>query len=121
MNLQPVVDAIKAHNWVLLAALVVGFLVAVAKQGWAGAWIASKMPARALPYYAVVLSLLGAAATQLTQGVPLNTVISNALAAAAIAIAGHNVVIEGLRGGVELIPQYKKAPTTTTPPETKPS
>jgi hypothetical protein len=107
MNIQPFIDAWHAHNWILFAALIIGASIALAKQGWFSAWVASKLPPRAIPSYAFALALLGAAATELIAGVPLQIALLHAFAAAAAAILGHNVVIEGMRGGKELIPEAK--------------
>lgn len=105
MDLTPFIAAWQAHNWVLFAALTIGAFIALSKQGWFGAYVQAHMPARALPYYAVALSVIGAATTEIVAGVPLNTALAHAAAAALLAIVGHNVVIEGLRSGKEIVPE----------------
>jgi|SRR5580700_3458352 hypothetical protein len=97
--------AIAGHQWVLVVALVVGLLVALAKQGWASMWLANHLPPAALPYVAIVLGFLGSAATQVESGVVWKTALVNGFSAAMLAVFGHETVIEGLRGGKEIVPK----------------
>jgi hypothetical protein len=104
MDLTPLLAALVAHQWTILAALSINLFIALAKQGWFSTWVASKLPASILPFVAVALGSLGAVATDLLQGLPWNTSLLAGVSAAFAAIVGHQIVNESMRKGVELIP-----------------
>lgn len=91
--------------YALGVALVMGLLVALAKQGWLSSWLADKLPKASLPYVAVGLSVLGTWATEMQAGASLGQAAIDALKIAALAVFGHQTVIEGLRKGAELVPR----------------
>jgi len=62
-TLQLLLAAVLAHRWLVAGAMLVGLAVAVLKQGWAGAWLAAKLPAWSRPWVAVALGVAGAMAT----------------------------------------------------------
>jgi len=94
-----------AHQWGLLTWLVVsvvaGGLVRLCKSD-------SPIPAlQQIPpawraRLAYVFALCAAAATKLASGMSWQTVVTLALAGGSTAMAGHELLIEGLRGGREL-------------------
>ncbi len=108
--LSQVIAAVQAKQWVLFAALLIGFVIALAKQGWLSTWIASKMPSRAIPYYAAALGVLSLMVTDITSGKTLTQAIQDGLAAAMLSVFGHELVIESMRKGKELIPSKRPAP-----------
>lgn len=117
MNL-PVADLLAAwnsHAWLLFSAIIIGSVVAIVKQGWLGTWIAAHLPPASRPYLAMALGAI----TSFAAGIQAHqTVVQailqavNGVIAGALAVAGHQVVIEGMRGGKEFIP---KAPPLEPP------
>lgn len=116
LNLNLLVAEIIARKWIVVAAILVGGLVALMKQGWLGAWIARKLPPVALPYLAVVLGALGFSATEIVQGKPFGQAIVEGIASGMLAVFGHQTLIEGLRGGKELVPSRAPAVPPAPPP-----
>lgn len=104
IDFQPFLDALTAHNYVLFGALFVGFLVALMKQGWASRWLATKLPAAGLPYLSVVLGSLLVSSAEVVAGKPVKMALVHGFLAGIMAIFGHEVVIEGARGGKEIVP-----------------
>lgn len=103
-DLQPIFDAFQAHQWVLFGALLVGLLLAVAKQGWLSARIQAWLPPVALPYYAVGLGILTLMVADIKSGKTWQQALFDGVAAGIAAVFAHETVIEGLRGGKEIIP-----------------
>ena len=89
--------------------LVVGAIVATAKQGWLGSWIAKKLPPAALPYLALVLGTLGVASAEIIAGKPVLQALIDGFVAGMGSIVGHDTLVEGMRGGKEIIPEKKSA------------
>ncbi len=107
------------HQWVAGAAILVGLLVSATKQGWFGAWVQAHVPAMARPWLALVLASLGAVATRVQAGQDLPHALIDAAYAAAVAVLGHQVVVEGARGGQEILPEAgwgRRARPAPTPP-----
>ena len=109
--------AIAGKQWILLAAILVGFVVATAKQGWLSAWLAKKLPPSALPYLAMSLGVIGTAAAEVTAGKPLAQALVDGFSAGMAAIVGHETLVEGIRGGKEIVPE-KKSSFADPPPKT---
>ena len=109
MDPTVLLQALATHQYVIAIALVTGALVAAAKQGWLSAKVASVMPAWALPYYAVVLGVVGSVATQVQQGVTFKQAVFNGVLAGMAAVFGHETIIESARGGREVIPARASA------------
>ncbi len=108
-DLAPILAAEKNHQWLLFAGLVIGAILAFAKQGWVSDFIARKLTAKSLPFYALLVSVLGTASTEIVQGKPWTQALMDSLFAAFAAIGAHQIVIESLRSGREIVP-----PTKTT-------
>lgn len=118
-TLQSLFTAWNGHAYVLVAALVVAALVAIAKQGWASAWLASHLPSKSLPFLAMALGILATAAAQIQAGVPWLQALINGILAGALATAGHQAVIESMRGGKEIVPATAKV-SAQAPPQDPP-
>jgi hypothetical protein len=123
LDIGPLIDALVGHKWSLAAAIVVGLVVALAKQGWLSAWLQAKLPPAALPYLAVLLGSLGMVSAAIIGGQPWLPALESGFLAGLLAITGHETVIEGIRKGKELIPARKVVLTppgaSTPPPEQK--
>jgi len=117
---------VKLHQWVPIIAVVVGLLVRLAKDD---AKLTGSVPAWARPYLALVLSAAGVAAAGVLGGIPWQSAIEQTLMAFATAVLGHQAIVEGLRGGVEIpVPWLTKpandvplaAPVPVAPPPDEP-
>jgi hypothetical protein len=108
----------KGGHAVLGIALLVGMVIALAKQGWLSSWLASKLPPVSLPYLAVALAFVGTWSTEVENGTAWLQALLDALKIAAIAVLGHETVIEGLRKGKEIVPTapWCKPGSTPKPP-----
>lgn len=117
MDLQPIFDAISAHRWALVFALVVGALVALMKQGWLGTYVANKLPPAARPWLAVGLGVASLMVADLQAGKSWQQAVFDGISAAMVAIFGHDFIVEGLRKGKEIIPTapYAKPPSGDAP------
>ena len=108
MDITPILNAAKAHQWVLFAALITGGLIAASKQGWLSTWIASKLTPTTTPYVALVTGVLTIWVSDVTTGKTWQAAVvdalTNGLIAGLSAIAGHQLVIESLRKGKEIVP-----------------
>ncbi len=107
MDLNAILVALAGHKWVLAVALVVGGFVALAKQGWLSAWLQAHLPKAALPYLAPVLGVLGVVSAELVAGKPwaqaLTDGLSTGLSGGIGAVFLHEAIVEGARGGKELV------------------
>jgi len=117
MDVQPLVDALSHHSYAMFAALLVGLLVDFAKQGWFSSWLARRLKPAWLPWVAIGLGVAGTVSTSFVSGKPIVAALMEGLAAGMAAIAGHEMLIEGLRGGRELTPD---APWHRDPDPPKP-
>jgi NAD/NADP transhydrogenase beta subunit len=109
MDLNALVAALAGRQWLLVVALVVFALVGALKQGYLGAWLARKVPARLLPYLAMLLSFLGTVAAEIVAGKTLEQALADGLASLPWATLLHEVVVEGWLGGREIIPTHLPA------------
>lgn len=118
------VAAASAHEWLLFTALIVGFVVALTKQGWLGTWLQSKFPSAVLPYWAMILGFGGTFSIDVIAGKTWQAALFDGfsgLLAAFISIAGHQTVIEHMRAGKELLPRAPWMPKPPAPPGTGPA
>jgi len=115
MNIQDLTNLALQHKWIAVSALVIGAFVRLLKSDGP---IPINVPARWRPVLALVLGLASAALAQVANGTPWRRALTEGLLAGVIAIVGHDVLVEGVRGGKE-IPMGKAAPTpkpeATTP------
>ena len=96
--------AVQGHWWPLLAALVVGALVALAKQGWLSAWLALRLTPTERIWFALLVSALTTGSGDLSAGKSATTALGDVLLTFAVSVLGHQTVIESLRGGREIVP-----------------
>lgn len=106
-----VLALIVAHAWVALAAVLVGLLVRLAKTDWFEQKLAP-ISARFRPLVAIGLGLVSGALEHAAMHQPWVAAFLGGLVSAAIAVLGHDTVIEGMRGGREL--GDGPGPSTTT-------
>ena len=108
---------VHTHQWAPIIALGVGLAVRLVKDDSA---IGLKLPAPWRPWFALLLTTVVAGSAAILGGMAWKTVVENDLLAFAMAVLGHETIIEGARGGVEVhIPFLtKKVPSndTSSPP-----
>lgn len=97
--LQSALALCLAHAWLPLAALVIGFLVRIAKNDVP---VPVNIPARYRSIAAIALGILSGVVQAIVAGVSIPMALLQGLGAAMTAIAGHDVLIEGVRGGKEI-------------------
>ena len=113
MDINPILQAIAAHQWEVLGGLFVGAIVATAKQGWLGTWVQSKLPARYIPFLAPTYAALAVLAADLIANKSIAVIeqtVGAAVVSGIISVFGHELLIEGIRNGKELVPL--RAPPT---------
>jgi hypothetical protein len=115
MDINNIVAALVSGKWVLAGAFFVLGVVALLKQGYVSTWLASKLPSAAVPYLAVVLGVLGTAASSVISGKPLLQAIISGFQSGVTAVFLHEVIVEGLRKGKELIPSRLPSPSSAPP------
>jgi hypothetical protein len=107
MDTQPIWAALVAHQWILFAALLVGGIIAVVKQGWVSTWLAQRLPARAVPFVAIALSIGTLTTGEIIAGTPWAKALFDGLSAGLLAVFGHEAIVEGIRNGKEIVPPTK--------------
>jgi hypothetical protein len=103
-QVAPLLAALKDHRYAFAGAVLVNVLVTVAKQGWFSNAVASKLPARYLPFVAVGLGVLSVSSTEVIAGMPWTQALFDGLAAGVTAVFGHQAVVEASRNGKEVVP-----------------
>lgn len=101
--------ALAGHQWPVAAGVGVFLVVGLFKQGWLSTWLGSKVPAQAQPFVALALSLLSVTSASIAGGTVWYTAILQGIETAAMAVFTHQTVIEGFRGGREIIKQKPPA------------
>lgn len=106
---------IRAHQWVAVAAVVIGFLTRLLKSDTK---LPITLPPRVRPWLALVFGAASGMLETIVAGTPVDEALLGGLVAALTAIAGHDALIEGLRGGREVplpgLTKKKDGPTVTT-------
>lgn len=97
---QQVWALIVAHKWVPLAALIIGLVVRLLKSDTK---IPITIPPRARIWTVFVLGVAAGILERITSGTPWKQALLEGVLAAALAIIGHNALIDSLRGGKELV------------------
>ena len=105
--LPQLLAAWNAHAWPLVGAIVTYGLVTLAKQGWFSAWVASKLPARYLPYIAVLIGVAGTSSIEIIAGKPWVAALTDGLMSGMGAVFVHQSVVESARNGKEIVPETK--------------
>lgn len=91
-------EALKGHTWPIVAAFLVGLIVRYLKSPA----FPLDIPVRYRPLLAVALGVLSGASEAVIAGTPLVDALVGGLFSAGAAIVGHDVLIEGARGGREI-------------------
>lgn len=112
--LLAMVSDFQSHAYLLAVAIGVAFVVSLAKQGWLSFWLQSKLPSWALPILAFVVAVGTTWATEVQGGIVWSKALWDAINAAALAVFAHQMVVEHMRGGKEIIPARK--PNSPAPP-----
>lgn len=98
MDFSPLVSLIASHQWVAVAALIIGAVVRLLKSDTP----LPTVPARWRAWLAIGLGIVAGVLDALVAGTPLVSAVLQGLGAALTAITTHELVIEGIRGGREL-------------------
>lgn len=104
MNVNDLFAAIASGKYFLAVAFFVGGVVALLKQGYASQWLAKKLPPSVLPWVAVALGILGTISSAIISGQSVEQAVAAGIQSGIGAVFLHEVGIEGLRGGRELLP-----------------
>lgn len=118
IDLSQVLALVGERKWMLLLALVIGFVVRQVKPDAA---FPVNVPARLRPLVAVLLGVIAGACDALLAGTPWKDALVTGVSAALLAILGHVFGIDVLRGGKEVPPlgradQNKAKAVTKIPP-----
>ena len=115
-----VLSWVQDHKWAPIIALIVGFAVRLLKDDTK---LPASLPAIWRPWFALVLSMVGADCVAVLGGAPWASTIETGAIACLLAILGHETVVEGVRKGIEIpIPWLTKpAPTLQTLPPPPPT
>jgi hypothetical protein len=104
-DLSLLIELIKQGQWPMVAAIVIGLIVRLVKDGR----LPLDVPPRYRPGLALVLGVLSGAIEMVAQGRPWAEALFGGVISAAIATLGHGVIIEGFRGGRELGAEKEKS------------
>lgn len=107
---------ISTHQWVLVASVVIGLLVRLVKDDPAVSWIPFTLAPKYRPGVALGLGIVSAVLHSVATGVAFSTALIEGLSAAMLAITSHDVVIEGGRGGRELLEKKEDFIKRSSPP-----
>ena len=100
--ISQILALVKAHSWIALAALVIGFLVRLVRDDSTVAWFPITIPARWRPLIALGLGIVSGILNALVAKVDWPSAIVGGVVSAVTAMGGHAVVINALRNGREL-------------------
>jgi hypothetical protein len=108
------------HKWLAASTILIGLVVRLLKSPRVP-WPFDQIPPKARPLVAIVLGALSSAIEHVVQGTPWKEALASGLFSAALAVLGHQVVIEWLRGGREVFaPQAAPAPALAPEPPPPP-
>lgn len=97
-NVDDVLALVAGHKWVALAAVVIGLVVRLLKDDTA----LPTIKARWRPWAAIGLGIVAGVLEKVSDGMAWKPALLGGLFAAVAAIVGHDLLIEGVRGGKEL-------------------
>lgn len=100
-DLSLILDLIDKHAWPALSAVVIGILVRLFKSPSVPAPL-DRIPPKARPLVALVLGVASGCLEAVVAGTPWQKALAGGLVAAALAVFGHQLVIEGARDGREI-------------------
>lgn len=98
MDLESLLSAVRDHAWPIVAAVVIGGLVRMVKSDA----IPITVPARWRPVLALGLGLASGACDAIIRGTDWHEALGMGLLSSFVAMGGHDVLIEALRGGAEV-------------------
>jgi hypothetical protein len=98
--MQPYLDLIAKHQWIGLAALIIGLVVRLLKEDTSFPPFA--IPARWRPMLALGLGVVSGALQAASTGTPWRDAVLGGLVSAFLAIAGHETVVNSLRDGEDV-------------------
>jgi hypothetical protein len=104
----------RANAWIPLIALVVGAIIRIGKNDPLVAKIPLYFKPEHRAYWALGLSIIGAALDRVATGGTWYDALAGGLVAGSGAIAGHEVIVNGIRKGRDL--GIKKEPPVPPPP-----
>lgn len=99
MDINELVAMLGEHRWVAACALVIGAIVRVLKSDTP---LPFTVPAKWRGWLAIGLGIVAGALEAVAGGTPWARALAEGLTAALIAITGHELGVESLRGGKEL-------------------
>lgn len=107
VDVNAILEAVVGHRWILLGAILVGGIVALTKQGYLGTKLQASLPPRWIPFLAPLYAALSVGPTEIVAGKSWQVALSDsgaALVSGLLAVLGHELFIEALRNGKELVP-----------------
>ena len=109
MDPKPFLDLVAKHEWVGLAALIIGLMVRLMKEDTRFPPFA--MPARWRPLLAMGLGVASGVLQVASTGTPWRDAILGGLVSGFVAIAGHDAIVESLRNGKDVsLPGLMRVP-----------
>lgn len=112
-DIQALLDLAMQHKWVAVAALVVGMLTRAMKED--STFLPFVVPSRWRPLLALGLGIASGVLQKVSTGTPWREALLGGAISGVLAIIGHDVIIEGLRGGKELPLGTMKKPEDPPP------
>lgn len=110
MDPKPFLDLIAKHEWVGLAALVIGCVVRLLKEDTRFPPFA--LAARWRPLLALGLGIVSGALQAVSTGTPWRDAILGGVVSGVVAIAGHEAIVESIRDGKDVpLPGLTKVPS----------
>jgi hypothetical protein len=113
MDTQTILDLISKHQWIGLAALIIGFLVRLMKDDTRFPPFA--IPARWRPWAALGLGVVSGVLQAVSTGTAWKDALLGGLVSAFAAIAGHDAIVNGVLGGRE-VPMPAALTRKSSPP-----
>jgi len=99
-EIETIITLIMSHQWLALSVVLIGVTVRLLKTERAQRWLVA-IPPRYRPLLAVGLGIVSGILEAIAAGTPWIEALLRGLLAAVVAMAGHDVIIEGLLGGRE--------------------
>lgn len=100
MDPKPFLDLIAKHQWVGLAALVIGLMVRLLKED--STFPPFAIPARWRPLLAMGLGVVSGVLQAVSTGTRWHDAILGGLVSAFVAIAGHDAIVGSIRDGKDV-------------------
>jgi hypothetical protein len=101
-TVNAVVQLALDHQWVALAAVIINLVVRLLKSGRFPA-LTEWIPPKARVLVALLLGFLAGGLDAVVRGTPWSEALVGGIVAAAVAVLTHDLLIEWVRGGKELL------------------